>query len=62
MSNDSTTRIDETEAAQPVEGRSVVASGAYRKPELRRLGSWNVFTRAQSETSDQGFFDFEVKP
>ena len=38
---------------------------AYRKPSLRRLGAWNVFTRnnsfSEGENPAEGFFQFEVR-
>ena len=63
MSNVKTTRID-----VPEDGRTSVPAGAhdaYRKPTLRRLGAWNLFTRNPSggvgEDPDSGFFQFEVR-
>jgi len=35
------------------------AQPPYAKPALVALGRWNVFTRAPSENSDEGFFEFD---
>ena len=60
-----TTRIDGHEERRAREERLDCRVGAYRKPTLRRLGAWNVFTRSGSfspgEDEDSGFFQFEVR-
>jgi len=64
VSNVKTTRID-----VPEDGRTSVPAGAhdaYRKPTLRRLGAWNLFTRQTTglgttdEEGGSGFFEFGI--
>jgi hypothetical protein len=53
--------VDHEEAGASGNRPSVVAS--YRKPTLRRLGAWNLFTRTTTSTVDNGgetgFFEFD---
>ena len=64
MSNVKTTRIDVPEDGRP--GVPAGAPDAYRKPTLRRLGQWNLFTRqttglgTSDDTGDSGFFEFNL--
>jgi hypothetical protein len=53
--NERTKRVDASEAAPAPAMVDTRAALAYRKPTLRRLGVWNMFTRNTSITWDQPY-------
>jgi hypothetical protein len=53
--NERTKRVDASEAAPAPAMVDTRAALAYRKPTLRRLGVWNMFTRNNSITGDQPY-------
>jgi hypothetical protein len=58
-----TPRFVDHEDADP-NGNEPSMSPSYRKPTLRRLGAWNLFTRQGSPSTvdnggETGFFEFD---